>query len=532
MITLSLIAPVAGALVLALVPSKKRSNPSSVYVTVAVSASLIALVASIIAAADFQNGVAGFQIKETWVGASNGLINWVFALDGISLGLYLLTTILFPLGIYYSYTSFKLQADEGKRANREKLFYISLLILETSVIGVFTAINLVVFYLFWELMLIPMVLLIGIWGGADKKYATIKFFIYTFGGSVFLLLGIIVISFYPYGARETLDLGDFLVMNIGRIPAETREYLFWAFILSFLIKIPAFPVHTWLPHAHTQAPTVGSIILAGVLLKMGTYGILRFSIGLFPLISAEYSTFFMVAGVIGIIYGAWLAWAQTDIKKLVAYSSVSHMGYIIMGMFAGNEAGLQGSYMQMINHGISTGLLFMLVGMIYDRTHTRKIADYGGLAKKSPLYALIFMIATLSSVGLPGTNGFVGEFLILLGTYQSSPLVAVFAVTGVIFGAVYMLHLYKEVFFGPVSDKLKEASDKVSLKINKREAFLTLPFVIMIFVLGFKPGIVLDSSAADLKPVEHGFSESDRLIRQLSAQKAAVKKGHEKERGH
>ena len=260
-------------------------------------------------------------------------------------------------------------------------------------------------------------------------------------------------------------------------------------MISFLIKLPAFPVHTWLPHAHTEAPTFGSIILAGVLLKMGVYGMLRFVLPIFPVVSIQYASFFMWIGVIGIIYGAWLAWSQNDIKKMIAYSSVSHMGYILIGLFTGNPYGLSGAYLQMINHGISTGLLFLLIGILYDRTHTRKIEDYGGLAQKSPFFAIAFFIATLSSIGLPLTNGFVGEFLILLGSFYANKTIGVLAVLGVIFGAVYMLHLYKKVFFGSISSLV----EKLEFKIKWQECLIIIPFLIFIFLLGLKPNLVLNS---------------------------------------
>ncbi|MDH5716147.1 MAG: NADH-quinone oxidoreductase subunit M [Spirochaetia bacterium] len=499
MLTLSIIAPLLAVVIISLLPSSQKDKPNKLLMYISMAASIISMIASFVIAGQFSLENENFQLTETWFLSSLSGINWSFALDGLSFGLYILTAVLFPLGIYYSYVSLEIRSKQNEKPHREKLFWSSLLILETSVLGVFAAQNLIVFYVFWELMLVPMVLLIGIWGGKNRKYATIKFFIYTFGGSVFLIFGIIAILFFNTDGKLSFDITDNLIMSLNNFPKHIKHYLFWAFIISFIIKIPAFPVHTWLPHAHTEAPTVGSVILAGVLLKMGTYGIMRFSLPFFPMVSKIYTNFFMLIGVIGIIYGAWLAWAQTDVKKLVAYSSVSHMGYIILGMFSGNIIGLSGAYMQMINHGISTGLLFLLVGIIYDRTHTREIDNYGGLAKLSPVYAIIFMIATLSSVGLPGTNGFVGEFLILIGTFLTSPIITVFAVTGVIFGAVYMLHLYKQVFWGKPSEALLKVKEKISLNITFKEAIITVPFVIMIFWLGIKPGLLLDTTKAVLQ---------------------------------
>ena len=500
MLSLSILAPLLGGLIIGLMPaSSKEKKPSASLFWVALSASLVSLLASLILAANFNSGLSSFQFKENWLTGHGSWLQWSFALDNLNLSLYLLTTFLFPIGIYFSYSSFIMSAESSQRpVSREKLFWISLLILETSVIGVFLAVNLIAFYVFWELMLIPMVLLIGIWGGEDRKHASIKFFIYTFAGSVFLILGIIAIAIYTSTGSINFEVQHIIHANIHTLDIEARRLIFWSFIVSFLIKIPAFPFHTWLPHAHTQAPTVGSIILAGVLLKMGSYGIFRFSLDLFPRISHEFSSFFVLIGTVGIIYGAWLAWSQVDMKKLIAYSSVSHMGYILAGAFTGNPEGVSGAYIQMINHGISTSLLFLLVGMIYDRTHTRKLEDYQGMAKLSPLFALFFMIATLSSVGLPGTNGFIGEFLVLMGIYLKSPVVACFAVTGVIFGAVYMLHLFKKVFWGEPSERLLALHKKNQLTLKPGEIFMILPFIVMIFWLGFGPGLVLD-------PVEKGI---------------------------
>ncbi len=495
MLSLSILAPFFGSLLIGLVPNSilKTNKLKKVLFIIALIASLVSLVASLCVAYEFDANSAVFQMKEAWLYPRGGWLQWSYAVDNLNLSLYLLTTLLFPLGIFFSYSSFMMSSREYA-IPKEKLFWISLLILESSVIGVFLASNLIAFYVFWELMLVPMVLLIGIWGGGNRKYAAIKFFIYTFAGSVFLILGIIALGLYTSTGKTSFEIAQIMSYDLDQIDIHVRRLIFWAFLLSFLIKLPAFPFHTWLPHAHTEAPTVGSILLAGVLLKMGSYGIFRFSLDLFPRVSHEFSFFFLSIGVVGIVYGAWLAWSQTDIKKMIAYSSVSHMGYILAGAFSENSEGVSGAYLQMINHGISTGLLFLLVGMIYDRTHTRKLDDYQGLAKLSPLLAFFFMIATLSSVGLPGTNGFVGEFLVLMGIYLKSPILAGIAVTGVIFGAVYMLHLYKKVFWGEPSEKLLGFVEKNTLTLRFRETLMILPFIVMIFWLGLKPSLVLNSS--------------------------------------
>jgi NADH-quinone oxidoreductase subunit M len=348
-------------------------------------------------------------------------------------------------------------------------------------LGVFAALDLVLFYVFWEAMLIPMYLLIGVWGGPNRVYAAVKFILYTMVGSLLMLVGILWLYFHGVPGEQTFDLVR--IFDAGAIPEQAQLWLFGAFALAFAIKVPMFPFHTWLPDAHVEAPTAGSIILAGVLLKMGTYGFIRFAIPLFP--NAAYDLLPIVCGlaIIGIIYGALVSMMQADLKRLVAFSSVSHLGYVMLGMFAFNMQGVEGSLYQMLNHGVSTGSLFLIVGMIYERRHTRMISDFGGLSKVMPIYATFFMIVTLSSIGLPGTNGFVGEFLILLGAFRSNMLYGVLATTGVVLGAAYMLWMFQRVMFGvikkPENEKLKD--------LNGREIATLVPMVVLIFLMGIYP---------------------------------------------
>jgi NADH-quinone oxidoreductase subunit M len=347
-------------------------------------------------------------------------------------------------------------------------------------IGVFCSLDIFLFYIFWEAMLIPMYLLIGIWGGPNRIYAAIKFFLYTLVGSVLMLVGIIVLYFH---SGNTFNILKMMTMNY---PFHLQLLLFWAFFAAFAVKVPMWPVHTWLPDAHTEAPTAGSVILAGILIKMGAYGFLRFSMPLFPEATKAMAPVMMILSVIAIIYGGLICLAQTDLKRLIAYSSVSHMGFVTLGLFALNTQGLQGGILQMINHGIVTGALFLLVGMVYDRTHTRQIADYGGVATVLPVYAAFFMIFTLASIGLPGTNGFIGEFLIILGGFTSSKILGVLAATGIIIGAAYMLWLYQRVFFEKTNPKVEGNPD-----VNLREIITVLPLIILVLWIGVYPNTFL-----------------------------------------
>jgi NADH-quinone oxidoreductase subunit M len=370
-------------------------------------------------------------------------------------------------------------------------------------LGVFLALDLVLFYVFWEVTLVPLYFMLGIWGGERRLYATIKFFLYTLAGSLVMMIGVILLLYQT----KTADIEA--LMNLAPTLDSTRQtWIFWSFALAFMIKVPVMPFHTWLPDAHTQAPTSGSVILAGVLLKMGTYGLLRFCIGMFPGPALDAAPVMMALGAIGIVYGAFLAMAQHDIKRLIACSSVSHLGYVVLGLFALNQAGVRGGVLQMVNHGLSTGLLFLLVGMIYERRHTRMLDQYGGIAKVMPLYSLFFGIAVFSSVGLPGLNGFVGEYMILLGSFQASPWIAAVSVTGVIFGAVYLLMATRKLLFGP----LTHAENKNLSDINWREAGLMLPIVVLCFWIGVAPNPFLARTDASV----------DQLLSRIDAQRAKV----------
>ncbi|MFI5205940.1 MAG: NuoM family protein, partial [Candidatus Paceibacterales bacterium] len=358
----------------------------------------------------------------------------------------------------------------------------------------------VLFFMFWELMLVPMFLLIGVWGGDKRIYASYKFFIYTMVGSIFMLVAIIALMFLTKEQMGTMSasLLDFYKL---KIPFGPQALMFFAFSLAFAIKVPIFPLHTWLPDAHVQAPTAGSVILAGVLLKMGTYGFLRYSIPLFPDAAKYFGPLFIGLAVFGIIYGALVAMVQPDMKKLVAYSSVSHLGYCMLGLFSLNAEGITGSLYQMLNHGVSTGALFLLVGMIYERTHSREISKYGGLAAAMPVFAVFFFITTLSSIAVPGTNGFVGEFLVLLGAFKKNQLVAGIATTGMVFGAVYMLWMYKKIFFGKSGELVPEVADDHKhplLDLSLREVCVLVPLMVLIFWMGLFPGAFLDKTKASI----------------------------------
>jgi NADH-quinone oxidoreductase subunit M len=488
--------PLLGALGLALLPRDEVGQ----HRVVAFGVSLATLVLSVWLWVGFDAAASApeFQFEQQlrWIPSLG--IGYHVGLDGVALLLVLLTTVLTPVVIL---SAWKAVAD------RVKEFLIAILVLETAMIGTFAALDLVLFYVFWEAMLVPMYLLIGIWGSQNRLYATIKFFVYTFAASVLMLLAILYVyahdgnSFDYLKAREALD-----------VTPEAARWLFLAFAVAFAVKVPMFPLHTWLPDAHTEAPTAGSVILAGVLLKMGTFGFFRYALPLFPEAALSYRGVIAVLAVVGVLYGAMMSFVQTDMKRLVAYSSVSHLGFVMLGLMALSAEALTGSVYQMLNHGISTGALFLLVGLLYERRHTRQISEFGGLGRSTPVIAAAFVLVTLSSIGLPGTNGFVGEFLILSGTWLSRlhapSWMAALAAVGVILGAVYMLLLVQRLFFGPIRKEENRALPDMSV----REGFVLAPMIALILVMGLLPQPFLD-------PVKPAV---DRLVARFQAVEAKL----------
>ncbi len=481
--------PLLGVLAILFLP-QKSDRQKNIIRGVALAASLLTFLASLSIYAGFDADVAGFQMieKHSWI-PSYG-ITYHLGIDGISFWLVLLTTFLTPITILSTWSAIE---------KRVKEFQIAMLVLETAMLGTFVALDLFLFYVFWELMLIPMYLIIGVWGGERRIYAAIKFFLYTAVGSLLMLVCIIGLVYFHKQNTGVLTF-DLIELYRTTLP-RTYELLFFAsFAFAFAIKVPMFPLHTWLPDAHVEAPTAGSVILAGVLLKMGTYGFLRFAMPLFPEGCAFFTPALITLSVIGIIYGALVAMVQPDIKKLVAYSSVSHLGYCMLGLFVLTRQGVEGSVLQMLNHGISTGALFLLVGVVYERRHTRLIKEYGGIARIMPVYATVFLIVTLSSIGVPSTNGFIGEFLILLGTFKVNKIAAVLAATGVILGAVYMLWMFQRVFYGKVTNpKNLNIPD-----LNLRELVYLAPLILFIFWVGLFPNFFLNKMH---KSVDHFIAQ-------------------------
>jgi NADH-quinone oxidoreductase subunit M len=464
---------------------------------------------------------AGFQFKEfgVWIAGLN--ISYFVGIDGISLLLIMLTTFLTPLALLGTWNSVHKRLRE---------YTMMILLLEVGMVGVFAALDLFLFYVFWEAMLIPMYFIIGIWGGQERVYAAVKFFLFTLFGSLLMLVAILALGIYA----STLPGGYFTtnlvqLYNVApRMALSLQIWMFLAFALSFAIKVPLFPLHTWLPDAHVQAPTAGSVLLAGVLLKMGTYGFIRFCLPLFPNAAFKFVPLLGTLAVIGIIYGALVAMVQTDLKKLVAYSSVSHLGFVVLGIFSMTEEGMQGAVLQMINHGLSTGALFLIVGMIYDRAHTRAIADFGGVVNVMPVFSVIFMIVSLSSIGLPGLNGFVGEFLILLGAFKStffdSTAYTVFAASGVILAAVYMLWAYQRVVFGKVREGGLYGGHTLT-DVNSREVVTLASILVFIVWIGVYPRTFLSKSAPVAKQLIQGleYVRQGGQIRTTDAQAPSVR---------
>jgi len=474
--------PIIGA---GLVMAAPRNRPALIrWLALGASLATLAVVLRLFLA--FDPGAAGMQFVErrAWVPTLG--ITYAVGVDGISLLLVALTAVIFPVALLSSWRSI----DE-----KVKEFAVAMLILETATLGTFLSVDLVLFYVFWEAVLIPMYFLIGIWGGPNRTYAAVKFILYTMAASVLMLLAIVALylAAAPPGGR-TFDL---LVLQEASLPLTLGRWLFAAFTLAFAVKVPVWPLHTWLPDAHVEAPTAGSVILAAILLKMGTYGFLRFSLGLFPEAAVAAAPILLTLALVGIIYGGIVSWAQPDLKRLVAFSSVSHLGFVTLGIFAFTTEAMQGALLQMVNHGISTGALFLIVGVLYDRLHSRDIADYGGVAALMPRFAAIFTIVLLSAAALPATGGFVGEFLILLGTFRRHPAFAVIAAAGVVLSVIYLLWAYQQVMQGPLTARHPERL----VDIGARETLLFVPLIILIFWIGLYPSPLLRRSEASIRAV-------------------------------
>jgi NADH-quinone oxidoreductase subunit M len=468
-LTLLIALPAITALLIALTPSDNREAIRST----ALFGSALTLAAAIGLILRFESA-AGFQLRETASWIPQWGISYRLGVDGVSLFLVVLTAFMMPLVV----------AAAWEQENRAKGFFASLLALEASLIGVFLALDLVLFYLFFEIMLVPMYGLIGIWGGANRRYAAIKFFLYTLVGGFLMLVSILFLYFQ--GGAVTFSYAQLVDVARGLDPAQ-QLLLFGGFFAAFAIKVPLFPLHTWLPDAHTEAPTAGSVVLAAVMLKIGGYGFLRFSLPMFPGATQRLAPWIITLGVIGVLYGALVAMVQRDIKKLVAYSSVAHLGFVVIGIFALHPTGASGSVVQMLNHGISTGALFLLIGFLYERTHSRQIAEYSGLLKATPVFGGLFLFTVMSSIALPGLNGFVGEFPILLGTFQTHRWAAVLAAFGVILAALYLLWAYQRMFHGPVEGRAVGLLD-----LSPREVAVMAPLIVLMLAIGLFPKPLYD----------------------------------------
>jgi NADH-quinone oxidoreductase subunit M len=489
-LTLLVVLPAIGAALVACLPRDDDKLARNVGLAV----SLVVVVVALVLLAGFKGGDGGFQFVSQHVWVKSFGISWKLGVDGISLFLVLLSVVLFPIAI------------AGPEVHRDVKGYVAwMLLLEAGCIGVFLALDLFLFFLFWEVVLVPMYFLIGGWGYDRRIYATLKFFLYTMVGSALMLVGILALVFLHRQATGRLTFDLVTLAREQSLAESTARWLFLAFAASFAIKVPIFPVHTWLPDAHTEAPTGGSVILAGILLKLGTYGFVRFGLYLFPRAAISMAPLFLTLGVIGIIYGAVVATMQRDLKRLVAYSSVAHLGFIVLGVFGLSQQGLEGGVLQMVNHGLSTGALFLLVGMIYERRHTRQIAELGGIQRVAPVFAGVFMLVMLSSIGLPGLNGFVGEFLVLIGTFVTRRWWAVAATVGVILAAVYLLWAYQRVFHGR-----PEGANAAFPEMTTRERVVMAPLVVLIVLLGVYPKPVLDRISPAVRVlVSHVEDHSD-----------------------
>lgn len=465
--------PLVGVFLILLIKDDSEAAKRNIR-NVALFTTLFVFVISLVIWAGFDNSNSGFQMVEKISWLSNG-IGYHMGIDGISILFVVLSAFLMPFCILASWETVK---------DRLKAYMIAFLLLEVAIIGVFCALDAVLFYVFFEGSLIPMFIIIGVWGGARRVYASMKFFLYTFLGSVLMLVAIMAM----YWQAGTLDIPTLMTY---KFPEHMQIWLWFGFFASFAVKMPMWPVHTWLPDAHVEAPTAGSVVLAGVLLKLGGYGFLRFALPMLPIASADMAPFVFTLSVIAIIYTSLVALVQTDMKKLIAYSSVAHMGYVTMGIFSANMLGIQGAIYQMLSHGIVSAALFLCVGVIYDRMHTRDISAFGGLAKNMPKYAVVFLIFTMANIGLPGTSGFLGEFLTLIGVFKVNTWVALFATSGVIFSATYGLYLYRRVVFGG----LDKESLKALLDLSPREKFILYPMIALTIFFGFYPSPILNTTA-------------------------------------
>lgn len=492
MLTWLILLPVIAAVIVALVPSRRKE----VHLPLGIALSIVPLALAGFIFWIFEPA-PGYQLVDFAILYEPWGISWYLGVDGISLPMIVLTTLLVPIALGASTAI----------TTRTKEFVVYTLLLEAGMIGVFLSLDLFLFFVFFEAILVPMYFIIGIWGGESRIYAAFKFFLYTAFGSALMLAGIIAlaVTYTNEFGHTSFALPDLMEVSLG---AGAERWLFAAFALAFAIKVPLFPFHTWLPDAHTEAPTAGSVLLAGVLLKLGTYGLLRFNLSLFPDASVDAAQIMGILAVIGIIYGALVAIVQPDLKKLVAYSSVSHLGFIVLGTFALTSGSLQGAVIQNVNHGLTTGALFLLVGMIYERRHTKRIADFGGLQKVMPIFAGLFLFMAFASIGLPGLNGFVGEFMILIGSYTTLPALTIIAASGVILAAVYLLWAYERVFTG-----LPKGEENLKLKdLSVREVSLLAPLVALVVVIGLYPNVLLDKIAPSTELILDQIEEETSYV--------------------